>query len=259
MKAWACKQRQAPPGQPKCNAIFYGGSPSENRLLKHARKCKALTAEDKRWAAGRHADKAPGAKVSKLAEAAQEGINVDDEGERVGVDGGKKAVETKIVAHTKSSKQVSADATLRLKQNSLLLDFTKQGREDRQTVAEHHLIELICVRGLVPEVLGSQEWKDYENFMKEGGPNCYVKTPSPLHFLTSLIPVEAAWVRKKVSQVIASERFLTLSFDGLDRHSKSIYTTHATTQDRVVYFLDGRNVTGEAHDTQFMKNLIVSV
>ena len=99
MKAWACKQRRALPGQPKCNTIFYGGSPSENHILKHARKCKALTAEDKQWAAGNHADKAPGAKVFKLAEAAQEGINVDDEGERVGVDGGKKAVETKIVAH----------------------------------------------------------------------------------------------------------------------------------------------------------------
>ena len=126
-------------------------------------------------------------------------------------------------------------------------------------MAEHHLIKLICVQGLVPEVLGSQEWKDYENFMKEGGPNCYMKTPSPLHFLTSLIPVEAAWVQKKVSQVIASERFLMLSFDGLYCHSKSIYTTHATTEDHIMYFLDGRDVTGEVHDAQFVKNLIVLV
>jgi hypothetical protein len=84
---------------------------------------------------------------------------------------------------------------------------------------------LICVRGLVPNVLDSPEWKELMNKL-----NGTYKPSSSDAFRDSFIPQEAVFVQNKQIELLKAEEDLTLTFDGTTiRSNESFYTAHATT------------------------------
>jgi hypothetical protein len=96
-------------------------------------------------------------------------------------------------------------------------------------------MRLICVRGLVPNVLDSPEWKELMNKL-----NGTYKPSSSDAFRDSFIPQEAVFVQNKQIELLKAEEDLTLTFDGTTiRSNESFYTAHATTPSRRSYFLDG--------------------
>ena len=84
---------------------------------------------------------------------------------------------------------------------------------------------LICVQGLVPNLVDSPEWKELMQKL-----NGIYKPTSGDTFCDGYIPKEAAFVRNSQINLLKKEENLTLTFDGTTiRRQESFYTAHATT------------------------------
>jgi hypothetical protein len=124
-----------------------------------------------------------------------------------------------------------------------------------QEEVDHIIMRLICVRGLVPNVIDSPEWK--ELMLKLNG--IYKPTSGDV-FRDQHIPKEAAFVRNRQIEILKKEENLTLTFDGTTiRKPESFYTAHATTPLRATYFLDGHGGTGEHHNTEWIVDKLLKV
>lgn len=116
-------------------------------------------------------------------------------------------------------------------------------------------MRLICVRGLVPNVLDSPEWKE---LMKKL--NGTYKPSSSDTFRDSFIPQEAVFVQSKQIELLKAEEDLTLTFDGTTiRSNESFYTAHATTPSRQSFFLDGHEGSGESHNRKWITDNLMKV
>ncbi|KAK7041309.1 ribonuclease H-like domain-containing protein [Favolaschia claudopus] len=110
------------------------------------------------------------------------------------------------------------------------------------------IVRLICVRGLVPNLLDSDEWKELMGLLN---PN-YHPTGATV-FTQKLIPQEAVFVREKQIKLLRECDNLVLTFDGTStRNPASIYTAHATTPDRRSFFLDGHTGSDERHTADWI-------
>ncbi|KAF8817235.1 hypothetical protein BYT27DRAFT_7075277 [Phlegmacium glaucopus] len=117
-----------------------------------------------------------------------------------------------------------------------------------QNSVDHIIMRLICVRGLVPNVLNSPEWKELMNKL-----NSTYKPKSSDAFRDSFIPQEAVFVQSKQIELLKAEEDLTLTFDGTTICSnESFYTAHATTSSRKSFFLDGHEGSGESHNRKWI-------
>ena len=99
-------------------------------------------------------------------------------------------------------------------------------------------MKLICVRGLVPNILDAPEWRDLIQLLC---PRVHI--PSSTTFLDKIIPQEAVYVR---------ERTIELKKEGL-------YTTHVTTPDHRSYFVHGYDGAGEHHTSDWIKDKLLKV
>ena len=114
---------------------------------------------------------------------------------------------------------------------------------------------LICVCGLVPNVLDSPEWKELMNKL-----NGMYKPSSSDAFCDTFIPQEAVFVQSKQIELLKAEEDLTLTFDGTSiRSNESFYTAHATTPSRRSFFLDGHEGNGELHDRKWITDNLMKV
>lgn len=124
-----------------------------------------------------------------------------------------------------------------------------------QNSVDHIIMRLICVRGLVPNVLDSPEWK--ELMIKLNG---MYKPSSSDAFCDTFIPQEAVFVQSKQIELLKGEENLTLTFDGTTiRCNESFYTAHATTSSRQSFFLDGHEGSGESHDRKWITDNLMKV
>jgi len=124
-----------------------------------------------------------------------------------------------------------------------------------QSEVDHIIMRLICVRGLVPNILDSPEWKDFTHKL-----NGIYKPTSSTTFRNDYIPKEAAFVRNRQIDLLKKEENLTLTFDGTTiRVQDSFYTAHATTPSWNTYLLDGHQGTGEHHDTAWIMDKLLKV
>ncbi|CDO73140.1 hypothetical protein BN946_scf185007.g195 [Trametes cinnabarina] len=100
------------------------------------------------------------------------------------------------------------------------------GREKLKAKLDFHIMKLICVQGLVPDVIDSCEWKD---FMQAANPH-YNATLSTT-FADVHIPAEVAKIRILQLQFLQQQTHLTLTYDGATTQKpQSVYTIHITTQ-----------------------------
>lgn len=124
-----------------------------------------------------------------------------------------------------------------------------------QNSVDHIIMRLICVRGLVPNVLDSPEWKELMNKL-----NGMYKPSSSDAFRDTFIPQEAVFVQTKQVELLKTEEDLTLTFDGTTiRSNESFYTAHATTPSRRSFFLDGHEGSGESHNRKWITDNLMKV
>ena len=131
----------------------------------------------------------------------------------------------------------------------------EEARKTFQLKVDHIIMRLICVRGLVPNVIDSSEWKE---LMETLNPDYHPTSSST--FSHDLIPKEAAYVRGQQIEHLKLQKNLTLTFDGTTiRKPQSLYTVHAITPLREIYFLDGHEGSNAHHTTAWLKDKLISV
>jgi hypothetical protein len=147
----------------------------------------------------------------------------------------------------------------RLNRDILVASGMKVKEERRKRFnleVNHALVQLICVCGVVPNILDSPQW---EKFVTTLGGGQYKCTGSD-EFRNKFIPQEAVYVCDLQLRLLKSEENLTLTFDGTTiRRPQSFYTAHATTPSRESYFLDGHEGSGEHHDTAWIMDKLLAV
>lgn len=220
---------------------YRAGNAQVSRILKHTVSCRYLSGNLKELAKDYAAQSSLGAALDSSTTSS----NITERAES----------ETTTDLSTGSVKQVPSKTTAVLSKKSLALDFTNAGRKQLQTKLDHSIMKLICVAGLVPHILDSPEWKE---FMAIANPK-YHPTPSD-KFEDVIIPNEAAFVRKQVTEILQKEENLTLTFDGNStRKPQSVYTVHVTTKNRDSYFVDGYEGSDEHHTAAWIKDKVLKV
>lgn len=75
---------------------------------------------------------------------------------------------------------------------------------------DHIIMQLICVQGLVPNLINSTKWKELMQKL-----NGIYKPTSGDSFSDSYIPKKAAFVCNSQINLLKKEENLTLTFDGM--------------------------------------------
>jgi len=114
-------------------------------------------------------------------------------------------------------------------------------------------MQLICMRGLVPNILDSPEWKELMHILN---PN-YNPT-SAEKFSNKIIPKEAAFVQREQLKVLQKSENITITFDGNSTRHDSIYFVHATT-DHNSYFVEGHVGSDAHHMTKWITDRLLMV
>ncbi|KAJ6607061.1 ribonuclease H-like domain-containing protein [Mycena sp. CBHHK59/15] len=133
-----------------------------------------------------------------------------------------------------------------------LLEAGKQRKADIlehwQNKVDHVVMRLMCVCGLVPNIIDSDEWKEFCQLLN---PQYNPKNASA--FAEKIIPREAVFVRDKQVKTLQNCDNLVLTFDGTSiRKPASFYTAHASTPDRRSFFLDGHVGSDERHTADWI-------
>ena len=122
-----------------------------------------------------------------------------------------------------------------------------------QQLADLMIMQLICVRGLVPNILDSPEWKELMNIL-----NPSYNPTSAETFSNKIIPKEAAFVRKEQLKVLQESENITITFDGNNTRRDSIYFVHATI-DQNSYFVEGHIGSDAHHTTKWITDRLLEV
>jgi hypothetical protein len=129
----------------------------------------------------------------------------------------------------------------------------KEERERTQQLADHIIMQLLCVRGMVPNILDSPEWKELMHIL-----NPYYNPTSADTFSYKIIPKEAAFVRKEQLKILHESENITITFDGNSTRRDSIYFVHATT-DQNSYFVEGHIGSDAHHTTKWITDRLLTV
>lgn len=257
---------------PKCTYIR-SGAPQKARLLKHSTGCIYLTsklklhAED--WSSadslglwyilwpgcpdGSYDDNCAwiGKKVGALPDV-EEGLTAataKGDGRPVG------PAQKRPRLDELSSPNTPCSSSTQLSQSSIREVTIAAGRKALNQKLNHHVLKLICIRGVVPSLIDSPEWKD---FTADANPKYH--PASSTTFMTSYIPAEASHIRKIQYTRLQQETNLSITYDGgTTRKPQSVYTVHITTIERKVYFIEGHEASRENHTAEHIKEFIYAV
>ena len=214
-----------------CSHVCQGNAQLD-RILKHASSCKFLRESN------------PNLRQEAINESCNGSLGAQLEGD----------LDDEKDEHPQ--KKLKGQGTLDLGQ--LRASGKKKKEEQRklfQAKVDHAIMRLICVRGLVPHIIDSPEWKELMELLN----GLYHPTSGDI-FADKYIPREAVFVREKQISILRDVQNLTLTFDGNStRKPHSIYTVHATTPKRVTYFLDGHEGSSERHTQEWVTNKLLKV
>jgi hypothetical protein len=246
---------------PNCNHGPIKGNLQRERVLKHAVKCKHLQeykSDAFKEAVLASKDGSLGAQLHTANDATS--CRLEDKNFSPHTAASNGSTSTEIVSASSSLPSGGlVTSNGKLNRNILVASGAKVKEERRKRFnleVNHALVQLICVCGLVPNILDSPQW---ENFVTTLGGGQYKRTGSD-EFRNKFIPQEAVYVRDLQLNLLKLEENLTLTFDGTTiRKPASFYTAHATTPSRESYFLDGHEGSGEHHDTVWIMDKLLAV
>ncbi|CDO73916.1 hypothetical protein BN946_scf185016.g73 [Trametes cinnabarina] len=232
---------------PQC-LFFRSGAPQPKRVLKHAMACRAFSPDQRRSANDFAATYSLGAKLGEVEEAPVIASSSRVVGDKGG--GGLHSFGAPPAVPGKADTQLAG-----LKQRTLSEAVLAAGRQDLKAKLDFFIMKLICVRGLVPNVINSREWKDFVN-----AANPRYNATSSTTFAKVYIPAEAAKIRILQLQFLRQQTHLTLTYDGATMQKpQSVYTIHITTQNRRVFFMDGAEMSRDAHTAEHVVNILLEV
>ena len=136
-----------------------------------------------------------------------------------------------------------ATSTLSPSEPSIFSKAKAEGRRQLQAKLDLAIVNLFCVAGIPPHVADLPEWKEVWSIANSG-----YRPASKSKLENSHIPAEAAAVAKAQLKLLQEKTNLTISFDGGSlKSTHSNLTIHVITEDRHVYFFEGKDSTGFSH------------
>lgn len=224
------------------------GNKAEDRVQAHTSKCSFLQkskSEEYR-------------KLWRLANEAQSGSSL-------GAKLQEREAEKSVESASKKGKAKSSQSTPDPTQPSVLESAREAGKqkaakrkseaiEKLQQEVDHLIMCLVCVRGFVPHIIDTPEWKD---LLSKLNPDIHMTSSST--FVDNLIPKEAVFVRAEQEKRIKKSPYSTLSFDGTNTRLNSIYLLHATTATRESFFVNAYIGSDTRHISVWMSSRVLQV
>lgn len=235
---------------PRCR-YKASGNPSEVRVFKHAATCTALAETHPDIYRAIVATQSQSALGARLSREASTDTGTPPSGARTATSS-RAASESGV---RDSRCEEPATKKFKVSDGGTLDSYVAVGnrtkrkadQEAMQAQADHVIMRLICVRGLVPNILDSSEWKE---LMKALNP-AYTPTPS-YKFTQEYIPKEASFVRAKQLEELRTKNNITITFDGTNTRRDSMYFVHATTEEREHMFVQNHMGTGVHHNVPWV-------
>ena len=214
------------------------GNAQKDRVFPHAAHCNHVSDELRHLVDASAAQSSLGAKLGSSSQA-------------VTVAPSDPEPKGDIVAHCQNKTSKSQKPATKFE-----IDITRIGAEQLTERVNHAIVKLLCVCGVPPTIVDSEEWK---TLMHTLNPR-YRLTPST-QFVEKFIPREAAHVRQLTAERLQKQDNLTLTFDGNStRNADSVYLVHYTTpDDRKSYLVHGYKGSDERHTREWVKGIIVKV
>ncbi|KAK7687035.1 hypothetical protein QCA50_009535 [Cerrena zonata] len=145
-------------------------------------------------------------------------------------------------------------ATTLPRQPTVVSHFNKINKVQLQTDLDQLTLEFICVNGIPPRVLDSQQWK---KLWGRGNPD--YKLCSSTTFSQRVVH-KAAWIKTQVIAELQRHENLTITFDGgTTRAMESVYTIHITTPDRVSFLFEGNQSSDVSHTGKHLNHVLKDV
>ncbi|KAJ7606344.1 ribonuclease H-like domain-containing protein [Mycena polygramma] len=203
----------------KCPQVFKPRTLS--RVLKHAKRCLKLTAQQRQFASTSSAATSPGARAEELAK-------------------GLPSAEPDAESPGQLAPFFGAAGAKQVQQHSgALLDLA--------------IVKLFCAAGLPPNLADYPEYKEVLRLAALAGR--YYEPAGRTILMDNHIMSEQEHVRNQQIAYLRTQTRLTLSFDGGDvRLGETLYTFHASNADGRSFLLEGLECTGVPHTAQWMAN-----
>ncbi|KAF9521628.1 hypothetical protein CPB83DRAFT_900472 [Crepidotus variabilis] len=211
------RQTKKPPGRPPASLPnqLVEGNVQARRVLGHAMHCVSLMQNH----SSLHKE--------VLKEMSDSSLGAQLKAKSGGPSGISKVMDIPTASeNTGLDAHVAHDGKLRLE--PLKVAGAKKKEEQRKVLNQkvnHIIMRLICVRGLVPNVIDCPEWEELVQTLNPS----YKWTKSD-SFCEEIIPLEAAFVRQEQIHLLQQELNLTLT-----------------------YFLDGHEGKNESHNAEWIK------
>ncbi|KAF8061423.1 ribonuclease H-like domain-containing protein [Lyophyllum atratum] len=134
-------------------------------------------------------------------------------------------------------------------------DATFRKRHDRHRAADLAFVKLFCAGGLPTSLASRPEWVEALTCLD---PKYLPASRTKLE--DDQIPAEAAAVQQKMYQLLEVAENLTISCDGgTSRGREAFWTLHISTEDRKVYFVEGREATRDSHTAVWLKTWLLEI
>ena len=218
---------------PGCNKIYKPRS--RGRVLKHAKACLKLSSEQRKMAAAASAATAPGALAKKF--------QLDSDGTT--------CTPPPISETNTSPPPATPSSSLSRAENF----FGLRGRKAIHTTLDLAIVKFICVGRIPPAIVDLPEWKYLFRIQTPS-----YQPASRTRLSEEHITSEQEFVREEQIAYLKTQKRLSISFDGgALRSGDSLYTVHATTEERKVILLEGQECTLVSHTGQWIAELVMRV
>lgn len=216
---------------PGCNKIHKPRS--RGRVLRHAKACLKLSSEQRKMAAAASASTAPGALAKKF--------QLDSD-----------ATTPPPVSETNTSPPPATPSSSLPRAENF---FGLRGRKAIHTALDLAVVKFICVGRIPPAIVDLPEWKDIFRIQTPS-----YQPASRTRLSEEHITGEQEFVRAEQITYLKTQKRLSISFDGgALRSGDSLYTVHATTEQRKVILLEGQECTLVSHTGQWIAELVMRV
>lgn len=198
----------------------YPAARDKTRVLRHAGGCQFISDELRRTASSLLAEDAPSRQAQGISTQQPEQSGCDSKG-----------------CTPATSTQGGADG------QTFFQTAKAEGCRQLHARLDAAIVKLVCVAGIPPRVADLPEWKEVWSI---ASPHYNPASKSKLE--NSQIPSEAAAVCEAQLAILRGKENLTISFDGGSlKSTESNLTIHVITEDRQVYFFEGKDSTGFSH------------
>ncbi|OSX62531.1 hypothetical protein POSPLADRAFT_1140739 [Postia placenta MAD-698-R-SB12] len=134
--------------------------------------------------------------------------------------------------------------------------FMGEGRKNLKLRGDRALAVLIACAGISPNIVDSQQFKDFVTIIGRG----VYGSPSSTTLRNHLIPKEATYIHIQTIELLKTQQDLTLSFDrGKTRKPKGVYTIHISTPERRVFLMDLNDTSRVSHTANYIVEILQEI